>query len=164
MITEPKIEHRSVQPYVAIRTQVTMQELDSAIQRLRREVLTWIANRGIEPTGVPFLRNRVVDMEALLDIEVGVPVAHPESIDEHIIVGVLPEGNYASLLFTGWDKGIEANAVLLDWGNEQGLILDAWNTENGMAFGARLMFLLTDPDKVPDQAKWKTEVAIRLAS
>jgi hypothetical protein len=31
MITEPKVENRTEQYYVAIRTQVTMQELDTAI-------------------------------------------------------------------------------------------------------------------------------------
>jgi hypothetical protein len=36
--------------------------------------------------------------------------------------------------------------------------------QRGKAFGARLMSLLTDPSEEPDQAKWETEVAIRLAS
>ncbi|MBO0793316.1 MAG: GyrI-like domain-containing protein [Ktedonobacteraceae bacterium] len=164
MITEPKIEHRDVQPYVAIRTQVTMQELDATIQQLRQEVLAWITHQGIEPIRAPFLRNRVIDMQALLDIEVGIPVAHPESADERVKAGVLPEGRYASLLFIGWDQGIEANAALLDWGAKQGLVWDAWDTETGKAFGVRLMSLLTDPSEEPDQAKWETEVAIRLAS
>ena len=73
MITEPKLENRNEQHYVAIRTQVTMQELDTVIQQLRREVLAWIAHQGIAPTGSPFLRNLVIDMKALLDIEVGIP-------------------------------------------------------------------------------------------
>ena len=67
MITEPKLENRHEQHYVAIRTQVTMQELDTATQHLRREVLAWTAHQGIAPIGVPFLRNRVIDMKALLD-------------------------------------------------------------------------------------------------
>lgn len=163
MITEPKLENRHEQHYVAIRTQVTMQELDTAIQHLRREVLAWIAHQGIAPTGAPFLRNRVIDMKALLDIEVGIPVVSVESADNRVRAGVLPAGLYASLVYTEWDRGIEANAALLDWGVKQGLVWDAWETEKGQAFGARLMSLLTDPNEEPDQAKWETEVAIRLA-
>lgn len=163
MMSEPKLENRHEQPYVAIRTQVTMQELDTAIQQLRREVLTWIARQGIAPTGAPFLRNHVIDMEALLDIEVGIPTVSVEPADGRVRAGVLPAGLYASLVYTDWQSGIEANAALLDWGAKQGLVWDTWETEKGRAFGARLMSLLTDPNEEPDQAKWKTEVAIRLA-
>ncbi len=163
MMSEPKLENRHEQHYVAIRTQVTMQALDTAIQQLRREVLAWIAHQGIAPAGVPFLRNHVIDMEALLDIEVGIPVASVSVADDQVKAGVLPAGWYASLVYTGWQSGIEANAALLDWGAKQSLVWDAWETEKGRAFGARLMSLLTDPNEEPDQAKWETEVAIRLA-
>lgn len=163
MMTEPTVENRQEQHYVAIRTQVTMQELDTAIQHLRKEVLAWIAHQGIAATGAPFLRNHVIDMEALLDIEVGIPVASVECADERVRAGILPAGQYASLIYTGWEGGIEANAALLNWGAKQGLVWDAWETEKGQAFGARLMSLLTDPNEKPDQAKWETEVAIRLA-
>ncbi|GHO54017.1 GyrI-like domain-containing protein [Ktedonobacter robiniae] len=163
MITEPKLENRNEQHYVAIRTQVTMQELDTAIQQLCREVLAWIAHQGIVPTGAPFLRNLVIDMKALLDIEVGIPTVSVESTNDRVRAGVLPAGLYASLVYTGWDSGIEANAALLDWGAKQSLVWDAWETEQGRAFGARLMSFLTDPNEEQDQAKWETEVAIRLA-
>ena len=163
MMSEPKLENRHEQPYVAIRTQVTMQELDTAIQQLRREVLTWIARQGIAPTGAPFLRNHVIDMEALLDIEVGVPLATALSGDDRICAGVLPAGRYASLVYTGIDNGIQANWALLKWGAERGLVWDSWKTEQGDAFGARLESFLSNPDEEPDRAKWETEVAIRLA-
>ena len=65
--------------------------------------------------------------------------------------------------YTGSDVGIEANAALLDWGAENGLVWDTWTAENGDEFGARLESFLTDPDKEPDPAKWETEVAIRVA-
>jgi effector-binding domain-containing protein len=163
MITEPKVEERDSQLYVAIRTQVTMQELDAAIQQLRREVFAWLGKWCVVPTGAPFLRNLVIDMEALLDIEVGIPVASVSSADDRVTAGVLPAGRYAFLVYTGWDRGIEANATLLDWGTQKGLVWDVRETENGSVFGARLMSLLTDPNEEPDQAKWETEVAIRLA-
>ncbi|QBD75418.1 AraC family transcriptional regulator [Ktedonosporobacter rubrisoli] len=163
MITEPKLENRHEQHYVAIRTYTTMQELDTAIQQLRGEVFAWLGKRGVAPAGAPFLRNLVIDMEALLEIEVGIPVASASSTDGRVTAGVLPAGQYASLVYAGWDRGIEANAALLDWGVQKGLMWDAWETEKGRAFGARLMSFLTDPNEEPDQAKWETEVAIRLA-
>jgi effector-binding domain-containing protein len=163
MITEPKVEDRGAQHYVAIRTQATMQELDTAIPQRLGEVFAWLAHQGVAPSGAPFARYLVIDMEALLDIEVGVPVVTALSGDDRICAGVLPVGRYASLVYTGIDIGIKANWALLKWGVEKGLAWDTWKTEQGDAFGARLESFLTNPDEETDRAKWETEVAIRLA-
>ena len=163
MITEPKVEDRGAQHYVAMRTQATMQELDTAILQRLGEVFAWLAQQDVAPAGAPFARYLVIDMEALLDMEVGVPVATVPSGDDRICAGVLPAGRYASLVYTGIDLGIKANWALLKWGVETGLVWDTWKTEQGEAFGARLESFLTNPDEEPDRAKWETEVAIRLA-
>lgn len=163
MITEPQVEDRTEQRYVAIRTQATMQALHTVIPQRLGEVFAWLAHQGIAPSGAPFARYLVINMMVLLDIEVGVPVEAALSGDDHISAGILPAGRYASLVYTGIDSGIEANAALLNWGAEKGLVLDTWKTEQGDAFGARVESFLTNPDEEPDRAKWKTEVAIRLA-
>jgi len=163
MFTEPKIEDRTEQHYVAIRTQTTMQELGTAIAQGLGEVSAWMGKQGVAPSGAPFVRYLVIDMEALLDIEVGVPVATALSGDDRISAGVLPAGRYASLVYTGIDNGIQGNWALLKWGAEKGLVWDSWKTEKGDAFGARFESFLTNPDEEPDRAKWETEVAIRLA-
>jgi effector-binding domain-containing protein len=116
MITEPKVENRGAQPYVAIRTQAIMQALDTAIPQGLGEVFAWLAQQGVAPAGAPFVRYLVIDMEALLDMEVGVPIANALSGDDRICAGVLPAGRYASLVYTGIDNGIQANWALLKWG------------------------------------------------
>ena len=162
-ITEPKIEDRTEQPYLAVRREVTMQTLGPTIPQGIKEVLAWMAEHGVAPAGTPFVRYLVIDMERLLEIEVGVPVAHAVSGDERISAGVLPAGRYASLIYTGLENGINGNWELLKWGAEKGLVWDSRKTEKGDAFGARLESYLTNPDEEPDQANWETEVAIRLA-
>ena len=102
-------------------------------------------------------------MMAQLDIELGVPVAVAVSGDAQVQADTLPAGRYASLIYTDVRRGIEANAALLDWGAQRGLVWDSWSTEHGDAFGSRVEFFLTDPAEEPDSAKWETEVAIRLA-
>jgi effector-binding domain-containing protein len=167
MITEPKLENRSEQPYVAIRTQVTMQELGTGvIPQLHSEVFAWLGKQGIAPTGPPFIRYLVINMMAKLDIELGWPVANPLSGNDRISAGVLPAGRYASLVYIGPYEGdglMNANAALLDWGAKHNIAWDSWQAENGDGFGARLESYITDPGNEPDPAKWKTEVAIRLA-
>lgn len=163
MMTEPKLEERAEQPYVAIRTQTAMGELGTVIPQLDREVFAWLGKQGVEPAGAPFIRYHVIDMAAQLDIEVGVPVATALPGEGRIVAGALPAGRYATLVYTGVHNGIPANAALLAWGAEHGLVWDTWATERGDGFGSRLESYLTDPDDEPDLAKWETEVAIRLA-
>jgi effector-binding domain-containing protein len=163
MITAPTLEDRPGRPYAAIRTQATMQELPAVIPQQLGEVSAWLGRQGVAPAGAPFIRYLVIDMAAKLDVELGVPVATAVSGDGRVSAGVLPAGRYATLVYTGLQDGIAANAALLDWGAEQGLVWDKWVAENGDGFGARLESYLTDPDDEPDPKKWKTEVAIRLA-
>jgi effector-binding domain-containing protein len=164
MMTEPRLEDRSAQHYVGIRTQATMQEMRAGlIPRLLGEVFAWLEKQGVAPAGAPFIRYHVINMESKLDIELGVPVASALAGDGRISAGVLPAGRYAALIYTGVENGIPANGALLDWGAEQGLVWDTYAAENGDGFGARIESYLTDPADEPDPAKWETEVAIRLA-
>ncbi len=75
MLTEPKVEDRTEQPYMAIRTQAAMHELGTVIPHLLGDVFAWLGQQGVAPAGAPFIRYLVIDMEARLDIELGVPVA-----------------------------------------------------------------------------------------
>jgi effector-binding domain-containing protein len=163
MIMEPKLENRNEQPYVGIRTQVPMRKFKTVIPQLLGEVFAWLEKRGVAPAGAPFMRFHVINMAAKMDIELGVPVATAVPGNDRVSAGVLPAGQYASLVYTGVKNGIKGNAALLDWGVEKGLVWDTWVAENGDGFGARLESYLTDPDEESDQAKWETEVAIKLA-
>jgi effector-binding domain-containing protein len=162
MITEPRVEERSAQPYVAMRTQAPMHQLPIVIPELLGTVFAWLGAQGVAPAGPPFIRYHVIDMAALLDVSLGVPVASAVSGDERVIAGEIPAGRYATLVYTGLQGGVEANAALLDWGAAQGLVWDQWDTAQGDGFGGRFEFYLTDPDEQPDRAKWETEVAMRL--
>jgi effector-binding domain-containing protein len=163
MSSAPTIEERTEQPYMGIRTQVTMRQMAEAIPQLLDEVFAWLAKQSIQPSGAPFMRYHVIDMAAKLDVELCVPVASTMPGDSRVSAGMLPAGRYASLVYTGVKRGIEGNKALLDWGAGQGLAWDRWVAEKGDAFGGRIERYLTDPDEEPDPAKWKTEVAIRLA-
>ncbi len=163
MTYAPKVEHRDELNYAGIRTQVPMSSLSRVIPDLTDQVFAWLNRHDIEPAGASLVRYHVINMEGLLDIEMGVPVAAPVSGDEQVKAGVIPAGRYASLVYTGVSNGIAGNGALLKWGAEQGLAWDRWDVPEGDAFGGRYESLLSDPDAEPDMAKWQTEVAIRLA-
>lgn len=159
----PKLEDRAAINYAGIRTQVPISAFGDVIPQRHGEVFGWLEQHGIAPAGAPFIRYHVIDMQALMDVEMGVPVAEPIEGDEHVSAGVMPAGRYAALVYTGIDNGVAANGALLDWGAQQGLVWDERQVEAGDAFGGRYESFLTDPADEPDMAKWQTEVAIRLA-
>jgi effector-binding domain-containing protein len=163
-ITEPKLDERTEQPYMGIRTQVPMKEMGQGlIPRLHGEVMAYLKKQGVEPAGAPFIRYWVISMPGKMDIELGWPVTRALPGDSRVAAGALPSGRYASLIYTGIKNGVAGNKALLDWGAQQGLVWDNWSTDAGDAFAARYETFLTDPADEPNLAKWETEVAIRLA-
>lgn len=164
MITAPTIEVRPDQPYVARRSRVAMQDLGPVIDQVITELVAWLGQHGLEPADAPFVRYLVINMTALLEVEVGFPVATSQTGDGRVEAGVLPAGRYATLLYTGpYERLVAANAALLDWGAQNGLAWDMRATPEGDAFGARLESYITNPAVEPDSSKWRTVVAIRLA-
>ena len=160
----PEVVERPAQPYVAIGAQVTMQTMDSILPPLMPQVLAWLGQRGIPPAGAPLWKYNVIDMDRLLEVEVGVPVPAPVDGDDRVLAGLLPAGRYATLRYTGHPDGlIDAVAYLRDWVADEGLTWDMANTEDGERWAARLEIYETDPAEEPDMNKWTTQLAFRLA-
>lgn len=166
MITEPKLEQRGEQPYVAIRSRVKMNEIAS-LPPLWGEVFGWLASKGIAPTGAPFWMYRIVDMEDKLEIDTAVPVATPVEGDGRVIAGMIPAGRYATLIYTGPYEGdglMNATRDLLAWADEKGIVWDKWQSgATGEGWRARIEHYITDPAEEPDPQKWQTELAFKLA-
>src|SRR4051812_45542439 len=102
MLSEPKLEQRAAQPYVAIRRQVTMQELGTVLPPLHDDVIRWLKSKGGATAGAPFFRYGLMDMdENRFDVEVGWPVTGAATGDGNIVAGVLPAGPYGVILNTG---------------------------------------------------------------
>jgi effector-binding domain-containing protein len=163
MITSPMVVERGEQPYVAVKSVVSMKEIGAVAGKFLGEVFGWAAGHGLAPAGAPFFKYNAIDMERGLEIEFGVPTANLVTVDDRVIAGVLPAGRYASLVHRGpYEQLLDANAALLDWIKEQGLAMDVSESPQGDRFGGRLEIYLTDPAVEKDPEKWETEVAIRL--
>jgi effector-binding domain-containing protein len=163
MSQEPRIEERAAKHYAGIQATVPMDGISGAIDEAFPELFGWLARTGTAPAAPPFIRFLVIDMEALLQIELGVPVAEPMTEGGRIRPGVLPAGRYAVLRHTGpYDGLIDANAALQQWAHDNGLEFDVRDTPEGSAWGSRLEEYITDPSREPDPSKWETDVAYLL--
>ena len=163
MSQEPRIEERAARHYAGIQATVPMGGISAALDEAFPELFGWLARTGTAPAGPPFIRFLVIDMEALLRLELGVPVAAPVTGSGRIRAGVLPAGRYVVLRHTGhYDGLIDANAVLQQWAHDRGLEFDVRDTPEGSAWGSRFEEYITDPSGEPDPSKWETDVAYLL--
>jgi effector-binding domain-containing protein len=159
----PYITHRMAQLYVGIPQTVTMAGLPGAADRIP-ELLEWLAAQGATAAGPPFFRYNLIDMDADLEVEVGVPVGQVVHGHGPVREGVLPAGRYVTVTHMGApDTLVGAVRNLLDWASKEGLTWDRVDTRHGERWGCRLESYLTDPRVEPDMTRWKTELAIRLA-
>jgi hypothetical protein len=158
----PRVVRREPQPYVGISGDVTMRTIGAVADRIPA-IFGWLAARGVPPAGAPFLRYRVIDMDATLRIEAGVPVAEPVPADGEVLADELPGGRFATLDHVGRpDDLVPATAWLLGWAAGQGLRWDMMRATDGEHWGCRLERFLTDPAEQPDLNQWRTQLAFRL--
>ena len=163
MHAEPSTVDLPARHYVALRGTVTVGTIVSIADRIP-EVLGWLAERGTPSAGPPFLRYLVIDMDADLEIEAGVPVDEPIAGSGEVVPGVLPAGRYATVEHRGaYDGLVETIADLLAWAERRGLALDVRRDGAGDHWGCRFESYRTDPRTVPDVADWRTDVFLRLA-
>ncbi|MEP7026550.1 MAG: GyrI-like domain-containing protein [Actinomycetota bacterium] len=155
---QPQVTERAAQPYLAIPFTVTMATFPQAADTGFPELFGWLGEHGVIPSGPPFIRYRVIDMDAELEIEIGAPIAAAVPGSGRIQAGELPGGRYVTLVHTGPYGGlVAANAALQDWAREQGISLES--SEDGRRFRGRLEFYPSDPREEPDSAKWQVEIA-----
>jgi effector-binding domain-containing protein len=161
MITEPRIESRREQQYVAIRMAVPI-PFGKYLQPAWNEVYDWMKNKDVKPSGPAIIRYLTTDMSKKLDIDVGFTIDKAVTGDDRVTSDLLPAGRYVTLLYTGPYKGkgiYKATVSLLEWASENKIV---WNTtkKNGVEWwNGRTEFYFSDPETEKDPKKFKTELA-----
>lgn len=131
MITEPKISLRSERQYVGIRMKTPFKGMFAVVDKLLKELRLWVKTHGIADEGPFFLRYHVIDMEGMMDIELGFMVRNPLRGDDRVKPGVLPKGRYASLTYTRY--AMRGNKALIGWIKENNVGIDRWDDKEGDA-------------------------------
>lgn len=144
------------QPVVGITRTLTIQTLNQAADEIPR-LVEWLADRGVQPTGAPFLRYLVIDMAADMVVQAGVSVPEPMAGEGDVEPDSLPAGRYATTTHVGSFDGLyQATVGLLTWAGQNGLTFDKHRSEQGEVWASRLEFCETNPAEQPDSSKWET--------
>jgi effector-binding domain-containing protein len=160
MITEPKISLRDERQYVGIRVKAPFKGMFAVVDKLLKELRIWVKGQGVADEGPFFLRYHVIDMEGMMDIELGFMVREPLSGDDRVKPGILPKGRYASLIYTRYE--MRGNKALLGWIKENNIRVDRWDDKEGDAFACRYEAYLTDYRVEPRKSAWEVELAIKI--
>jgi effector-binding domain-containing protein len=158
MLTPPQLQYRDARPYAAIRTRMKRPAQVAALAPLMwAEVRSWLAFGGLLEAGPPFVRYYAFADDGSVELEAGLTIFSPlHQATAHgsgrIGTGVLPAGEYATLLHNGsYDELAAAREALQAWTLAQGLP----GARSGEPPGGQLVeFYLRDQE---------TEVAYRLA-
>ncbi|SEQ44410.1 GyrI-like small molecule binding domain-containing protein [Lentzea xinjiangensis] len=148
------IETRGEQPYAAVKATVTPEAFGTIADRFP-EVMQWLADRELPVLGAPFLRYLRVTGEEF-EVEAGIPTIAGVVGDGEVFTSTLPAGQYVVALHEGSPDGLAAVTDRI-------LAKTVRFDRDGDRWGARVETYFTDPAVEPDQSKWATEVAIRLA-
>ena len=165
MITEPKIERRKKQHYVAIRMAVPI-PFGRYLQPAWDEVYDWMMDHKIQPSGPAIIRYLTTDMSKKLDIDVGFIVAKACKGGERITADFLPAGKYATLQYTGPYRGkgiFNATVALLDWAEGNKVKWNVTKKRGVEWWNGRAECYYSDPALEKDPTKFKTELAFLVA-
>lgn len=144
ILSPPSVVHRPAQATLAIRASTPFPLMAELTDSLVLELTAWAHEHQVALAGHPHLRLLVVAMDAVMEIEVGVPTAPGSEIppDERVVASELPGGTYATVTFV--DDDIESNGLLLNWITANGYQADSYATPDGEVFACRYEVLLDD--------------------
>ena len=143
--------------------QLKIDEIEAETSKSFSKVQQFLKAHGAKPSGPPFIKYNIIDMEKLLDVEFGFPVDEEIAASDGVSAKALPKGRYAHIGYTGHFKHlIDVNAMLLGWASCKHLGLDASKADSGDAFASRLEVYKKGPEQESDPRKWQSEVFIKL--
>ncbi len=148
MIATPQILQTKAQAAAVIRLEVPRSEMMRAFGPAVGELMTVLANQGVEPIGAVFAHHLKMSPDTF-DFELGVEVAVPVKVSGRVERGELPGAKVAHTVYSGPYEGLPSA-----WGE-----FSKWIRANNHEAAETLWELYTiGPHSTPDPAEWRTEL------
>lgn len=148
---ECRIEERTSQPVMSIRTRTSVDKLPEVMGATYGKLMGYLGEHGVYPASAPFAAYYNMDMQDL-DVEMGFPVAQPLPERDPIQPGEIPAGRAAVTVHTGpYEDFGKAYDALQQFMDEQGV------EGTGVAYE----FYLNDPTDTPP-SELQTQIVLPL--
>lgn len=142
MNTTFEIVNREAVKSIVIRTRCSVAELPGLIGPAYQRIGQHLQALGAMPAGPPYVAYHNEDMQDL-DLEIGIPVAHEVKAQGEFELSSIPDGRYASMLYTGPYRDLtKAYGQISAWIAEQAL----------QPTGSCYEIYLNDPADTPEEA------------
>jgi effector-binding domain-containing protein len=163
MMTLPKTEMRTAQPYIYVPFTVTMQQMQKPANEGFPLLFAHLEKHGLKAVGDAFYNYRRINMEETLDVEAGIAVEALGPEEGGVRNGTLPGGRFIGVSWHGHpDDLITVTGVLIGWVKITGQQFDMAEKSDGEHFACRLEIYESDPVDEPDMDKWVTTLAFKL--
>jgi effector-binding domain-containing protein len=148
MTYEIHSETRAEQPTAIATATLSVAEIGPWLGKAYSEIAGLLSRQGVEMTGPPFGRYHQV-AEHRFEVEAGAPVPSQVAAEGDVRSSSLPGGQVAVTMHVGpYDAMRPAYEALLGWVQEHG----------GEPTGDAWEVYLSDPQREPDPATWRTEI------
>ena len=148
-----RVEERSTQAVLSIRTRTRVEELPQELGKAYGAIAQYLCELQEQPAGAPFAAYYNMDMQNL-DVEIGFPVPHPLPGRGEVQSSEIPGGKAATCLHIGpYDQMEPAYTALSEWMQENGY----------EAAGVAYEMYLSDPQDTPPE-ELKTQIVFPLKS
>ncbi|MGD8277006.1 MAG: GyrI-like domain-containing protein [Gemmatimonadota bacterium] len=148
MIEAPNVTQTAARLTAVIHVTIPREEIRNVMGPGIGELMTVIADQGIDPAGPWFTHHFGMDPE-VFDFEIGVPVAAPVTASGRVRTSDWPAMKVARAVHHGTYEGLGAA-----WRE-----LDAWIDAQGLTPAPDLWeCYVTGPDSNADPASWRTEL------
>ncbi|WP_435356733.1 GyrI-like domain-containing protein [Emticicia sp. SJ17W-69] len=162
MLTEPKLVHREKLHFVAIQAKVRREDIPVTLPQLIPEIINWLVDNNILSYGRPFFEYLQIENNQLL-VNVGVLLQNEIKGNQRIIGGYFETGTYAIITYIGnYSHLFNAHIALESWIEKNNLQEKKEILTNGLKWGSRTEFYITDPQKELNPDNWVTDVVFLL--
>ena len=160
IIGPASIVEKQERPCFGVRFETPFNGMFAVVTKVLKEMRKWANHNGVSEEGPFFLRYHHIDMQGIMDVEVGFMTEADIAEDDRIKRGGLPGGKYATLTYRG--NGLRGNQALLNWIRENAIALDHIAGDEA-SFSSRYEAYLTDYRVEPRKLLWDVELSIKVA-
>jgi effector-binding domain-containing protein len=133
----------------------------AVITKALKELRKWSKENSISEDGPYFVRYYHCDMQAIMEVEVGLITNSGHVGQGRIQPASLPKGRYATLIYRG--NGLRGNQALMKWAKDNGVKFDPLVSNTVESYVCRYEAYLTDYRIESRKLLWDVELSIKIA-